>query len=185
MIESSLSNAGSDYLLTLRARNCTSGDMVDEEQSRAAGKDDIIKELGRLTARLQSKSTAKFTALQKNAAPLEAATTSSLEALKSFNAARRQSYAAPADSLLLFKRAVEIDPEFALAHAFLGRALADSGEQNLASESIRRAYLLRGLVTDKENYFITYSYNREVLRNLEICRQICESWIAKYPQDLQ
>jgi len=159
--------------------------MVDEEQSRAAGKDDIIKELGRLTARLQSKSTAKFTALQKNAAPLEAATTSSLEALKSFNAARRQSYAAPADSLLLFKRAVEIDPEFALAHAFLGRALADSGEQNLASESIRRAYLLRGLVTDKENYFITYSYNREVLRNLEICRQICESWIAKYPQDLQ
>jgi serine/threonine protein kinase/tetratricopeptide (TPR) repeat protein len=184
-IESSLTGAGSGYLLTLRARNCTAGDLVDEEQSRAAGKDDVLKELGRLTARLQSRSAASFAALQKNAVPLEKATTFSLEALKSFTAARRKTYTSPADALLLYKRAVEIDPEFALAHAFLGRALADSGEQNQAAESIRRAYLLRGLVTDKENYFITYSYNREVLRNLEICRQICESWIAKYPQDMQ
>jgi hypothetical protein len=51
-------------------------------------------------------------------------------------------------------------------------------------ESLRQAYRLRGIVTDRENYFITYNYNRDVLRNFEICRQICESWIAKYPGDL-
>jgi len=185
VIESSLSNAGSGYLLTLRARNCTAGDVVDEEQSRAAGKDDILNELRRLANRLQSKSAATLAALQKNAAPLEEVTTSSLEALKSYTAAfRQQSHTNEADSLLLFKRATEIDPEFAMGYAYLGRTYADSGEQSLAAENIRRAYLLRGLVTDKENYFITYNYNRDVLRNLEICRQICESWIAKYPRDM-
>ena len=51
-------------------------------------------------------------------------------------------------------------------------------------ESIRQAYLLRGIVGDKENFFITYNYDRDVLRNFEICRQICESWIEKYPQDI-
>jgi len=119
------------------------------------GKDDVLNELRRLTVRLQSKSAVSFAALQKNAAPLEAATTSSLEALKSFNAARRQTYSSRADSILLYKRAIEMDPEFAMAHAHLGRNYADSVEQKLAAESIRRAYLLRGSVTDKENYFIT------------------------------
>lgn len=183
-IESSLSNAGSGYLLTLRARNCSAGDLVDEEQSRAAGKDDVLKELGRLTARLQAKSAASFAALQKNATPLDAATTNSLEALKSFSAARHQHFSSPAQGLLLFKRAIELDPEFALAYAWLGRSYADSGEQKLGAESIRQAYLLRGIVTDKENYFITYNYNREVLRNLEMARQVCESWIAKYPREM-
>jgi serine/threonine protein kinase len=183
-IESSVSNAGAGYLLSLRSRNCTTGDLVDAEESQIAGKDHVIEELRRLTARLQSKSAAPFSALQKNAATLTPATTSSLEALKSFNAARQRAYANPADSLLLFKRAIEIDPDFALAYAWLGRAYADAGEQRLAMEVIRQAYRLRGTVSDKENFFITYNYDREVLRNLELARQVCESWMEKYPGDM-
>jgi eukaryotic-like serine/threonine-protein kinase len=183
-IEGSLSKAGSGYLITLRARNCTAGDLVDEEQSQASSKDGVVKELRRMTARLQSKSAASFVALQKSAVPMEEVTTRSFEALKSFTTAGRQAYVNPADSLLLFKRAIEIDPEFAMAYAHLARSYADAGEQSLAAESIRHAYLLRGVVSDKENYMITYNYNREVLRNLEICRQVCDSWIAKYPRDV-
>ena len=184
-IESSLSHAGSGYLVTLRARNCANGDLVDGEQSQAGRKEDVLNEVRRLTLELQSKSAASFAVLQKNAAPLEEATTSSLEALKSFSAAKQRQYSTSPDSLLLFQRAIELDPEFALAYSYLGRAYADSGEQKLGAESIRKAYLLRGAVTDKENYLITYNYNRDVVRNFEICRQICESWIAKYPQDMQ
>jgi serine/threonine protein kinase/Tfp pilus assembly protein PilF len=183
-IESALSNVGSGYLLTLRARNCIAGDLVDEEQSRAAGKDDVLNELRRLTTRLQTKSVASFAALQKKAAPLDAATTSSLEALKSFTAARHRQYEGRTDAFLLYKKAIELDPEFAFAYASLGRAYADHGEQNLAVEYIRKAYNLRGIVSDKESFYITYNYDREVLRNLELCRQVCESWIAKYPAEL-
>ncbi len=183
-IESSLSNAGPGYLLTIRVRNCTDGSLVDQEQSRAAGKEGVLKQIRRLTIRLQSKSAASLTALQGSAARLDAATTSSVEALKSFSAGRQRYYENPAGGLLLFRRAIELDPEFALAYAWLGRSYADSGEQTLAMENIRQAYSLRGAVSDKENFFITYNYNRDVLRNFELCRQVCDSWIDKYPQEL-
>jgi serine/threonine protein kinase len=182
-IESSLSKTGARYLLTLRARNCTVGDVIGEEQAQASGKEDVLDELRRLTARLQSKSGPSFAELQKHATPLVEATTTSLEALKSFSVGRDQHYVSPADGLLLLKRAVELDPEFALAYAWLGRSYADNGQQNLAMETIAQGYRLRGLASDRENYFITYNYDREVLRNLELCRQLCEAWIGKYPRD--
>jgi serine/threonine protein kinase/tetratricopeptide (TPR) repeat protein len=183
-IESALSKAGAGYLLTLRARNCASGDVVDEEQAQASGKEDVLNALRRLTSRLQSKSRASFAALQEKATPLMEGTTSSLEALKSFSVGRERTMVSPADGLLLLKRAVELDPEFALAYAWLGRSYADNGQQNLAMESIRKGYSLRGLASDRENYFITYNYDRDVLRNLELCRQVCEAWIEKYPRDV-
>ena len=179
-LETSLSNAGSGYLLTLRGRNCATGDLLDEEQSVAARRDGILNELGRLTARLQSKSAASFAAAQKSAAPLDEATTSSLEALKSFSAAPKRAY--ETDSLLLLQRAIELDPEFALAYAYLGLTYLDAGEQNLAAESIRQAYRLRGGVSDRENFLITFSYDREVLRNFYLSREVLDAWIEKYPR---
>lgn len=184
VIESSLARDGSGYLVGVSAHNCTTGELVSQEQSRAASKDDVLGEVHRLVAKLQSESAASFAGLQRNAAPLHRATTSSLEALKSFNAGLHGADVSPADGFLLLKRAIELDPEFALAYAYLGRSYADSGEQKLAAESIRRAYDMRSIVTDRENYFITYNYNREVLRNLELARQVCESWIEKYPADM-
>jgi tetratricopeptide (TPR) repeat protein len=185
VIEGSLAKASFGYLLTLSARNCTAGDLVDEEQSQARSKDQVLNELRRLTMRLQSKSAVPLGVLQRNASPLEAATTSSLEALKSFTTARQRSYTNRTIALPLLKRAIELDREFALAHAWLGRTYADSGEQGLAMESIRQAYSLRSSVSDRENFFITYNYDRDVLRNFELCRQVCESWIDKYPGDMQ
>ena len=182
-IEGSLSNAGSGYLLTIRVRNCTDGSLVDQEQSRAAGKDDVLKQLRRLTLRLQSKLAASLTTLQRTMVPLDAATTSSLEALKSFSAGRQRYYESPGDGSLLFQRAIELDPEFALAYAWLGRSYSDSGQQTLAMENIRKAYSLRGAVSDTENFFITFNYFRDDLRNFELCRQLCDSWIEKYPQE--
>ncbi len=183
-IESSLSKAGSGYLLSISARSCTAGDLLDQAQSQVANKDDVLNEVRRLTVRLQSRSATLFATPQKNAAPLEAATTSSLEALKSFSAARLRTYDMLATGLPLFQRAIELDPEFALAYAYLGRSYADAGEQNLAMENIRKAYHLRGPVSDRENFFITFNYSREVLRNLEVAGQVCDSWIEKYPQDM-
>jgi serine/threonine protein kinase/tetratricopeptide (TPR) repeat protein len=184
VIESSLANVGSGYLVSVRARNCAAGELVGEEQSRAAGKAELLDEAGRLVASLQLKSAASLASLQRNAATLRPATTYSLEALKSFNAGLNGANVSPANGVLLLKRAIELDPEFALAYAHLGRSYADFGEQKLAAESIRRAYDLRGIVTDLENYFITYNYDREVLRNLELARQECESWSEKYPKDM-
>ncbi len=184
VIESSLSRMGTGYMVALRARNCAAGEAVDEEQARASGKDEVLNELRGLTVALQRKSAATLAALQKKAVPLDAVTTNSLEALRSFEAARQRSYASPTESLLLFERATEIDPQFAVAYAWLGRAYSDTGEQRRAMDNISKSYALRGLASDWENFFITYNYDRDVLRNLELARRVCEAWIEKYPNDM-
>ena len=180
-LESSLSKGGSGNLIALRVRNCATGDLLDEEQSVAVPKDGVLDELRRLVTKLRVNSAASIAAAQKKAVPLEEATTSSLEALKSFTAARNREY--NTDSLLLLRRAIELDPDFALAYAYLALSYTDDGEQKLAEEIMRQAYRLRGAVSDRENFFITYNYDREVLRNFELTRQVADSWIAKYPRD--
>jgi tetratricopeptide (TPR) repeat protein len=113
------------------------------------------------------------------------ATTPLLEAWRSYSAAMRavQSRAQSTEAISLLKRAIEIDPTFAAAHAYLGRNQSDLGETELGAQHLARAYELRGRVTDRENYFITFGYHRQVTRNLELARQTLESWAGRYPGD--
>ena len=90
----------------------------------------------------------------------------------------------PTEANSLLKRAVELDPTFAMAHAYLGRNYDSLGAPELAAQSIAKAYELRDRVSDRENFFITFNYYRQVPRNLELARQTLESWVQKYPGEL-
>src|SRR4051812_21803109 len=79
----------------------------------------------------------------------------------------------------LLKRAIEIDPKFAMAYAQFGLTATEA-----AAENVAKAYELRGQVSDGENYFITFNYHRQVTGNLELARQTLESWTQKYPNDV-
>ncbi len=96
----------------------------------------------------------------------------------------QQRGAQASEAVSLLKRAIEIDPKFAMAYADLGRAYAALGESELGAQNIAKAYELRNRVSDQENYFITFNYHRQVTRNLELARQTLESWVQKYPQEL-
>jgi hypothetical protein len=102
--------------------------------------------------------------------------------MAAWTAALRESKSTEAISLT--KRAVEIDPKFAMAYAFLGRSYDGVGEAELAAQNITKAYELRDRVSDLENFFITFNYYRQAPRNLELARQTLESWVRKYPGDL-
>ena len=95
-----------------------------------------------------------------------------------------QRKAQAAESISLLKRAIEIDPQFAMAYAYLGRQYASLGESELGAQNIAKAYELRNRVSDQENYFITFNYHRQVTRNLELARQTLESWAQTYPGDI-
>jgi tetratricopeptide (TPR) repeat protein len=95
-----------------------------------------------------------------------------------------QAKAQSTEGVSLLKRAIEVDPTFAMAYAMLGRIHADFGETERAAEHVAKAYELRHAVSDLENYFITFTYHRQLTRNLELCRQTLESWTRKYPGDL-
>ena len=111
-------------------------------------------------------------------------TTPSLEAWRSYSAAMKadQTRAQTVEIISLLKRAVEIDPQFAMAYAYLGRSYASLGESELGAQNIAKAYELRNRVSDQENYFITFNYQRQVPRNLELARQTLEAWSPKDPR---
>jgi len=187
VVEGSITSLGSQYFLSLRARNCRTGDLLDEEQASAAKKEEVFKALAQLASRFRTGAGESLPRVEKELSLPAEATTPSLEAWKSYSAAmkaQQRSGAQTAGAVSLLKRAVEIDPKFAMAYAYLGRAYAALGESELGAQNIAKAYELRNGVSDQENYFITFNYHRQVTRNLEMARQTLESWTQKYPGDL-
>jgi tetratricopeptide (TPR) repeat protein/predicted Ser/Thr protein kinase len=184
VVEGSITSLGSKYMLSLRARNCRTGDILDQEQVSAAKKDDVFKALAQIAKRFGTRAGESLPGVEKELAA--EVTTPSREAWRSYSAAMRefQARAQSAEAVSLLKRAIEIDPKFAMAYATLGRAHADLGETELAAEHVAKAYELRDGVSDRENFYITFTYHRQLTRNLELCRQTLESWTRKYPTDV-
>jgi len=187
VVEGSITGLGNQYLLSLSARNCQTGDILDEEQAPAATKEDALNALSQIANRFRTRAGQFLPAVENELSLPTDVTTPSLQAWKFFSAAAKaqRNTAQTAEVISLLKRAIEIDPKFAIAYAYLGRNYADLGESELGAQNIARAYELRDRVSDRENYFITFNYHRQVTGNLELARQTLESWAQRYPQDLQ
>jgi len=186
VVEGSIARLGNEYALNLRARNCRTGDVLDEDQVPAARKEDVVRTLGQMASRFRTRAGVWLPSVKGEPSLPADATTPSLEAWRSYSAAMKsqQRRAQATETFQLLKRAIEIDPKFAMAHAYLGRQYASLGESELGAQSIAKAYELRNGVSDEENYFITFNYHRQVTRNLELARQTLESWVQMSPRDL-
>jgi eukaryotic-like serine/threonine-protein kinase len=184
-IEGSIASLGSQYVLGLAAVNCHTGDTLAEEQVTANGKEQVLKALGEAATKLREKLGESLASVQKYDAPPENVTTPSLEALQAYSLGYRahvvkEDFAA---AIPLFQRAISLDPNFAMAYARLGTSYADLGEAAPAAESIRKAYALRGRVSDRERLDIESQYNLWVTGDLEAQRKVDELWAQTYPRD--
>jgi hypothetical protein len=185
-VDGSITSLGSEYVLSLRARNCRSGEVLDQEQASAAKKDDVFKVLSEAANRFRTWAAGSLPSADKEPSLPAEVTTPSLEAWRSYSAAMKaqQRGAQTAEALPLLKRAIEIDPQFAMAYANLGRQYGSFGESELGAQNIAKAYELRNRVSSQENYFITFNYHRQVTRNLELARQTLVSWAQETPNEL-
>ena len=178
-----ISKLGDNYLVGIDAIGCNSGDTLAKEQEQAKGKDDVLKALGTASSTLRTKLGESLATVQKFDVPVEA-TTSSLEALKAFSLgistgrARGNSEAIP-----FFKRAIELDPNFAVAYASLGLTYGNLQQASLASENLKKAYALSDHVSEHEKYRISALYYTYVTGELEQAAQVYEMWAKSYPQD--
>jgi tetratricopeptide (TPR) repeat protein len=116
--------------------------------------------------------------------PLAEATTPSLEALKAYDKGWQLVYSNQPGAIPFFTRAIEIDPQFAMAHAALGLMYGHTGESALATKHITRAYELRDRASEKEKFFITAYYEGRATGNQEKAQQICQAWSRSYPRDV-
>lgn len=144
----------------------------------------MLHALSEIAAKFRTRLGESLASIQGHNAPLDEATTPSLEALKAFSAGRK-AVATNGDlaAAPFFKRAVQIDPKFAMAYALLGITTASTGESALAVEYISKAYQLRDRVSDAEKFVITTSYEAQVTGNAEKAQRTCESWARTYPRD--
>jgi len=184
-IEGSISSLGTQYIVGLRALNCQTGDVLGQEQVTAAGKEQVLKALGGAATRLRQKLGESLSSVQKYGAPLESVTTPSLEALQAYNVGYREMIVTsdyPA-SISHFQRAVQLDPNFAMAFARMGTTYFNLGEWDRAEEAFRKAYALRDKVSEKEKLYIVSHYDGIVTGDQQSARKTFEAWEQTYPRD--
>ena len=184
MLEGSIANLGKQYVLGLRAVNCASGDTLAEEQATADGKEQVLKTLEQAAARLRSKLGESLMTVEKFNSPVEEVTTPSLEALQSYSLGRTTMIDKEdhLGAIQLFRRAIQLDPNFAMAYASLGVAYGEQSEKD-STANFRTAYDLRDRVSDRERFYIEAHYYESVTGNLEKARQVYEVWEKTYPRD--
>ena len=183
VLDGSIANLGSQYVLGLRAKDCRTGDVLAEEQVQAARKEEVLNALGQIASKFRTRVGESLTTVEKYDTPLAEATTTSLEALRAYTAGLQVLYSTgSAAAVPFFKHAIEIDPKFAMAHAMLGRVYGDIGETVLSAESTTKGYQLRDRASDDERFFISASYDMQVTGSLEKAQQTCELWMQAYPR---
>ncbi len=179
-----IATLGSHYVLTLNAVNCGTGETLARAQEEASSKEEVLKALGRAASTMREKLGESLSSIKKFDAPIEEATTTSLEALKAFNlgdAERtkgRELQATP-----FYKHAVELDPNFALAYARLGTAYRNAGERELAAQYRKKAFELRDRVSERERFYISAHYYEGVTGEIEKVKETYELWKQTYPRD--
>src|ERR1700730_7171893 len=179
-----ISPVRSQYMVGLEAVNCGSGDFLAKEQATASSKEDVVKALGSVASSIRTKLGESLASVQKFDVPIEA-TTPSLEALKTFSmGVMNQSEKGDAEAIPFFQRAIEIDPNFAMAYARLAVSYGNLGQPGLAGENLKKAYALRDRVSEREKFHITADYYAFATGELEKEAQTYGLWMQSYPRDV-
>jgi serine/threonine protein kinase/Tfp pilus assembly protein PilF len=186
MLTGSIAALGSQYVIGLKAVNCNTGDVLAKAQEQAAGKEAVLKALDKAAVSLRSKLGESLSSVQKYATPVEDATTPSLEALKAYSLGLKTRYTKGNTAALpFFKRAVGLDPNFAMPYAAMSMAYRGLTEVGMAAENARKAYELREKVSEREKFVIEGSYYIIATGELEKAAQVHELWQQTYPRDDQ
>jgi serine/threonine protein kinase/Flp pilus assembly protein TadD len=180
MLTGVISGLGSQYVMSLRAEGCANGEALDNQQTQASGKEQVLSTLGDMAGKFRARAGESLAAIREHNVPLEEGTTSSLEALRAYTAATNLSGDAAASQL---RHATELDPQFAAAWSELAIQYSNAGETALSRQSAIRAYQARERASGPEKFNIEYSYHRNVTGNLEKAWQSISLWRQTYPRD--
>ena len=180
----SIAALGTQYVIGLEALNCASGDVLAREQVTAAGKEQVLPALGQAATKLRNEVGESLSSVQKFDVPLQQGTTNSLEALKAYTLARKTGREkGDAEAIPFLNRAIELDPNFALAYDGLGIYYSNLNQPSLAADYLKKAFDLRDRVTEREKFHITSVYYGIVTGELEKSNQTNELWRQAYPRD--
>jgi tetratricopeptide (TPR) repeat protein len=178
-----IGSLGSEYVLGLKAANCQSGDTLAQEQVTAASKEKVLDALGAAASKLRGELGESLATVQKFDVPLQQATTPSLDALKALSMGRKASNEkGDAAALTYHQRAIELDPNFALAYTAAGADYSNLGQLELANKYYSKAFQLREHASEREKLAITADYYLNVTGELDKAAQTYQEEIENYPR---
>src|ERR1700746_555786 len=157
VLDGAISQIGAQYSLILKAVNCASGEMLASTEVQANDKNHVLDALGKVATNMRGKLGESLSTVEKFSTPLEQATTPSLEALQAYSLGTEKNLQGESTpSLPFFKRAIQLDPNFAMAYVGLGYTYWTIGELGIAAVNFKKAYDLRGRVTGRGQRIIEY-----------------------------
>jgi serine/threonine protein kinase/tetratricopeptide (TPR) repeat protein len=184
MLSGSIASLGTQYILTLNAVNCQSGDSLAQQQAEASSKEQVLAALGSAASKLRGTLGESLASVQKFDVPIEQVTTASLDALKAFALGNAEfDRGREMAALPFYRRAVELDPNFAWVYARMGTIYANAGESEQAKEYTRKAYELKDRVSEREKLYITEHYYQSVTGELDKEIETLELYERTYPSD--
>jgi eukaryotic-like serine/threonine-protein kinase len=186
VLDGSIAQIGARYLLTLKALDCGTGEPLASASAEAVDKDHILEALGTIASETRSRLGESLASVQKYDVRPEDVTTPSLNALKAYSLAMKERNRPGGDFAVtrqLFQRAIDMDPNFAMAYAQLGVIFVNYGQTERGVENLRKAYQLRERVSEREKFYISSHYDDMVTGDLETARKDYELWMQLYPRD--
>lgn len=184
LVAGSIDSLGTHYAIALEAVNAETGDVMAREQVEATSKEQVLAALGQATTRLRERLGESLPSVQKYDMPLARATTSSLEALHSYSLALDDGRVTMRkEGIPHLLRAIELDPNFALAHALLSGIYANTNQAEEALPHAQRAFELRDRVSERERYFVSWRYYVDALQAWSQALDLAAEWTRAYPRD--
>ncbi len=184
MLTGSIASLGSHYVITLEAVNPRSGDPIAREQIEAESKEKVLSSLSTAALNLRKELGESLSSMKKYDVNIEQATTSSLEALKAYAMANDERAKGKArEALTFYKRAVELDPNFAMAYARIGVHYVNEEQLETAKEYVQKAYDLRDRVSERERLYIEEKYYAYITGEIDQTIETLKTWARLYPND--
>jgi serine/threonine protein kinase/tetratricopeptide (TPR) repeat protein len=184
ILTGSISPLGSNYVVSLEALNCRTGDTIARQQAEAASKEKVLQAVGTAAKEIRGPLGETVTSIEHFNAPIEQATTSSLEAMQAYAMGdEKRAREGDLPSLPFFKHAAELDPNFAMAFARVGAIYANLGERRLAEENGQKSYDLRERTSEREKFYIIAHYLQSVTGEVQKGIDNYELWVQTYPRD--
>jgi len=183
VVSGEIAPLGSRYVITLNALNCQSGDTLASQQVEASKKEEVLEALGNATMKVRSKLGESLGSIQKFDAPIEQVTTSSLEALRAYSLGfEERRKGKEVEAIPFFQRAIELDPNFAMAYTTLAFAYTNLGESEKSAEYAAKAYELRDRVSEGEKLEVTAKH-WTAAGDVERTIDTYSLWKQTYPRD--
>jgi DNA-binding winged helix-turn-helix (wHTH) protein/tetratricopeptide (TPR) repeat protein len=183
-VSGTIAQVGADYLLTLTATDCVSSQVISTDKAEVNSLDGLLPALDRLVEGVRQRLGESADSIQKFNVPILKQRTASFEALVAYSEAHYDfNHGKYIESIPLFQRAIEIDPNFAAAYDGLSTAYANMHEGKLAAANITKAYALRNNASELEKLHILMRYDNSVLGDIDETIRVLKAWTELYPDD--